>query len=89
MNYREELISIVMEAELSTLSEFSNTMYQVYGKLSNTIIIKVCQYTFTAKGNVTRTTVAEVEIHSNESKFVFKQNVTVETLWPGIQKLLL
>ena len=38
---------------------------------------------------VTRANVADVEIFNNESEFVFKEYVTVETLWPGIVNYLL
>ena len=37
-----------------------------------------------ADGNVTRTNVADVEIFSNSSRFVFKENETTKMLWPGI-----
>ena len=33
-------------------------------------------------GNVTRENIADVDIFNNE-KFIFKENVTIEIVWPG------
>jgi hypothetical protein len=41
------------------------------------------------QGNVTRANVADVyvEINSNASRLVFRENVTENTLWSGIQSV--
>ena len=38
----------------------------------------------TDEGSVSRTNVADVVIYTNESKFIFKGNMTTESLWPGM-----
>ena len=67
--------------------------------LSSSTTYQVCNYPITAallfktlmltlrihlgKGNVTRANVAEVEINNNASNLLFRDNVTVNTLWSG------
>ena len=89
MNYRDKLALMVMAAELLTLSESNSIMYQVEGYSTTIIyapIIKVWIIVY-IEGNVTRTNVADVEIFSKYSRFVFKENMTVKTVWPGNLKL--
>ena len=80
-----------MEVELSTVSLFSNTMYQVcsYHTTYVTIIIilsislTLSTIVMLAKGNVTRANVADVEINNNARRLLFRENVTENTLWSG------
>ena len=73
-----------MEAGLTTQSVLSNTMCQVSNNPANTIWSCNNEIFLTADGEVQRKTVGDVAIYKNGSDFMFKQNTTVDTLWPGI-----
>ncbi len=77
------------------MSLFSNTMYQVCSYQTNVCILlfngahtKLLSCTNVRvldQGNVTRANVADVyvEINSNASRLIFRENVTENTLWSG------
>ena len=45
--------------------------------------IMVCNCHVLDKGNVTRANVADIEINNSASGLIFRENVTVYTLWTG------
>ena len=55
--------------------------YTVYSSIHCAIM--VCNCHMLDKGNVTRANVADVEINNSASGLIFRENVTVYTLWTG------
>ncbi len=61
-------------------------MYQVKGSnpIKNSIIRNlIILFTQLENGNVTRENIAEVDMNDLNERFMFKENVTIEIIWPG------